>query len=287
MSPARDGWKVGEVSITPVIELDMPTTADFILPDATPENVAPHAEWLRPHFVDDEGLLKLIVQALLVESRGQKIIVDTCIGNDKVRPIPDWSGMKTPFLADISAAGFPREEVDLVVCTHLHVDHVGWNTMKEGDAWVPTFPNARYLFTRPEWDYWSQEDDQFFGDVVGDSVRPIFDARLADLVDPTHKITPELRFEPTPGHTPGHSSIAISSGAEEAVITGDLMHHPSQCAHPDWASSADVNPELGRTTRRKFLERYADRDVRVIGTHWARPTAGYIRSDGDAWRFVV
>jgi glyoxylase-like metal-dependent hydrolase (beta-lactamase superfamily II) len=286
MGPSATGWKIGEVSVTPVIELEMPTSADFILPDATPENLARHP-WLRPHFVDDEGQLLMIVQALLVESRGRKIIVDTCIGNDKVRPIPDWNRMNNPFLADLAMAGFPREEVDLVVCTHLHVDHVGWNTMLVDDHWVPTFPNARYVVARPEWDYWREEDDQFFGDVLGDSVRPIFDAGLVDLVDVDHRLTEEVRLDPTPGHTPGHCSVIISSGSDEAVITGDLMHHPSQCAHPEWASSADVDANRARQTRRMFLARYAGSPVLVIGTHWGRPTAGHIVRDGDAWRFVV
>jgi glyoxylase-like metal-dependent hydrolase (beta-lactamase superfamily II) len=250
MGPSATGWKIGEVSVTPVIELEMPTSADFILPDATPENLARHP-WLRPHFVDDEGQLLMIVQALLVESRG------------------------------------PREEVDLVVCTHLHVDHVGWNTMLVDDHWVPTFPNARYVVARPEWDYWREEDDQFFGDVLGDSVRPIFDAGLVDLVDVDHRLTEEVRLDPTPGHTPGHCSVIISSGSDEAVITGDLMHHPSQCAHPEWASSADVDANRARQTRRMFLARYAGSPVLVIGTHWGRPTAGHIVRDGEAWRFVV
>jgi glyoxylase-like metal-dependent hydrolase (beta-lactamase superfamily II) len=286
MSPVATGWKIGEVSVTPVIELEMPTSADFILPDATPENLARHP-WLRPHFVDDAGQLLMIVQALLVESRGRKIIVDTCIGNDKVRPIPDWNRMNNPFLEDLAMAGFPREEVDLVVCTHLHVDHVGWNTMLVNDRWVPTFPNARYVVARPEWEYWREEDDPFFGDVLGDSVRPIFDAELVDLVEVDHKLTEEVQLDPTPGHTPGHCSVLISSGSERAVITGDLMHHPSQCAHPEWGSSADVDPNRARETRRRFLARHADRPVLVIGTHWGRPTAGHVTRDGDAWRFVV
>jgi glyoxylase-like metal-dependent hydrolase (beta-lactamase superfamily II) len=281
------GWKIGDVSVAPVIELDLPTTADFILPDATPENLRPHLDWLGPHFVDEEGQLLMVVQALLVESKGRKIIVDTCIGNDKERPIPGWGHMNTPFLRNIEEAGFPRESVDLVVCTHLHVDHVGWNTMLVNGQWVPTFPNARYLITRPEWDFWSQQEEQAFGDVMGDSVKPIFDARLADLVDTDHKVTEEVRLEPTPGHTPGHCSVRISSSGQDAIITGDLMHHPSQCAHPDWCSIADTDRNQARRTRRRFLERYADGPVLAIGTHFGRPTAGHVRRDGDAWRFEV
>jgi glyoxylase-like metal-dependent hydrolase (beta-lactamase superfamily II) len=281
------GWKVGDVSITQVIELGLPTTAEFILPDAVPENLVPHHDWLRPHFVDDEGRLLMIVQALLVESQGRKIIVDTCVGNDKKRPLPDWTDLKTPFLNDIAQAGFPREAVDLVACTHLHVDHVGWNTMLVDGEWVPTFENARYVVAHPEWEFWQQDEDKVFGDVVGDSVQPIFDAGLADLVQVDHELTSEVRLEPTPGHTPGHCSVRISSRGEEAVITGDLMHHPSQCAHPEWCSSADIDAPRAHATRRAFCERYADGDVLVIGTHFGTPTAGHIRSDGKSFRFVV
>jgi glyoxylase-like metal-dependent hydrolase (beta-lactamase superfamily II) len=153
--------------------------------------------------------------------------------------------------------------------------------------WIPTFPNARYLIARPEWEFWSREDDKSFGDVLGDSVRPIFAAGLADLVEVRHEVTTGIRLEPTPGHTPGHCSVRIASRGEEAVITGDLMHHPSQCAHPEWCSIADSDPERATKTRRDFLERFADGPVLVIGTHFHAPTAGRVRRDGRAWRFEV
>jgi glyoxylase-like metal-dependent hydrolase (beta-lactamase superfamily II) len=174
-----------------------------------------------------------------------------------------------------------------VVCTHLHVDHVGWNTMKVGGRWVPTFPNARYLVVRREWEHWSKEDDRSMGDILGDSVRPVFEAGLVDLVEPGHAVTGEVALEPTPGHTPGHASVRIRSGGAEGVITGDLMHHPVQCAHPDWGSNADCEPALAAATRRAFLAAQAGRPVLVIGTHFAGPHAGRIVRDGAAYRFAV
>jgi glyoxylase-like metal-dependent hydrolase (beta-lactamase superfamily II) len=194
-----------------------------------------------------------------------------------------------PFLEDISAAGYPRESIDTVLCTHLHVDHVGWNTMWVDEKWVPTFPNARYLFGRTEWDHWSQEQNsQARGeDIIGDSVQPIVDANLADLVDSDHKITDEIWLEPTPGHTPGHVSVRISSQGEDALITGDFMHHPCQMARPNWRSSADYDGEWAENTRNDLLEQYADQPVLVIGTHFATPTAGHILRDGDVYRFKV
>ncbi|HUK64215.1 MAG TPA: MBL fold metallo-hydrolase, partial [Dongiaceae bacterium] len=169
----------------------------------------------------------------------------------------------------------------------LHVDHVGWNTMKAGGRWVPTFPNARYLIGKKEWDFWGNEPADPGSPIMDESVRPILDAGLADLVDPDHKLTSEVWLEPTHGHTPGHVSVRISSGGEDAVITGDMMHHPSQIARPEWHSGFDWNPEQGRETRRKAIQRWSGGNYLVIGTHFASPTAGKIVRDGDTYRFAV
>jgi glyoxylase-like metal-dependent hydrolase (beta-lactamase superfamily II) len=135
------------------------------------------------------------------------------------------------------AAGFPPESIDLVLCTHLHVDHIGWNTRLQDGRWVPTFPRARYLFARKEWEHWSTRDGDEYGPIIADSVRPVVEAGRADLVEGDHRISEELALEPTPGHTPGHVSLRVSSQGQEAVITGDLMHHPVQCGEPDWNSN--------------------------------------------------
>lgn len=277
-------WKIGNVDLTRVVEIDAVSIGRFVLPDAMPENVLPIG-WLRPHFIDDQGLLKMSVHALLIESCGRRILVDTCIGNDKKRGVPDWNQRTGPFLADLAAAGFPAGSIDTVLCTHLHVDHVGWNTRKVDGRWVPTFPNARYLFARTEWEHWSREpEDPRVGPVFGDSVQPIVDAGLADLVEMDHELTDEVWLEPTPGHTPGHVSVHIRSADEEAVITGDMIHHPCQMAVPDWSSAFDTDPEQARATRHAFLERYADGPVLVVGTHFSAPTAGRVVRDGDAYR---
>ena len=279
-------WKIGNVAVTQVIEVDMPTPGGFVLPDATPENIA-KIPWLLPHFASKEGLLLMTIQALIVESQGRKILVDTCLGNDKKLAIPDWAGRNGPFLKDLAAAGHPRESIDTVVCTHLHVDHVGWNTMKVGGRWVPTFPNARYLFGRTEWDYWRSEAENPEEPIMSESVKPVIDAGLADLVEPDHKLTSEVWLEPTHGHTPGHVSVRISSGGADAIITGDMMHHPSQIARPEWHSNFDWNAEQGRATRRAAIARWSAGNLLVIGTHFAAPTAGRIVRDGNGYRFAV
>ncbi len=279
-------WQIGDVRITKIVELELPGSGTFVLPDAEPQNVIP-IPWLVPHFATANGELVMSVHALVVESRGRRIVVDTCVGNDKERPVPDWNLRQGPFLEDLAEAGFPRETIDTVLCTHLHVDHVGWNTMKVGDRWLPTFPNARYLLGETEWAYWDKEPEDMFGSVMGDSVRPVLEAGLADLVQTDHEITDEVRLESTPGHTPGHVSVHITSRGEEAVITGDLMHHPCQMARPEWASSFDYDAEQARATRVAFLQRYADTPVLIIGTHFAGPTAGHIVRDGGAYRLDV
>ena len=278
-------WHIGDVNITRVVEVEGPMPAAFLFSEATRDRLETHAHWLRPRFLNDDGFLIGSIHAFVIESSGRRIVVDTCVGNDKQRANPHWSNLQGPFLSDLAEAGFPRETIDTVLCTHLHVDHVGWNTMLVGNRWVPTFPNARYLFSRAEWEYWRQVPDNRDGDVIGDSVRPILEAGLADLIEPHHRITDEVWLEPTPGHTPGHASVHIQSRGTEAVITGDLMHHPVQCAEPEWQNKFDVDASAARETRRQFLARYADGPVLIFGTHFATPTAGRIVRSGDTWRF--
>jgi len=279
-------WKIGSVTVSRVVELELPTSGNFVLPDASPENCE-KIGWLKPHFLLPDGKLVLSIHALVIESHGRRILVDTCLGNDKKLSFPDWANRQGPFLQDLASAGFPRESIDTVVCTHLHVDHVGWNTMKQGGRWVPTFPNARYLIGRKEWDYRGKEPTNPDEPIMDESVRPILDAGLADLVEPDHKLTPEVWLEPTHGHTPGHVSVRISSQGADAVITGDMMHHPSQVARPEWHSNFDWNVEMGRETRRQALRRWSNGNYLVIGTHFASPTAGKIVRDGDGYRFAV
>lgn len=277
-------WQIGGVRITRVVEIEGAFDGEWVLGEAVPENVKKEA-WLRPRFANDEGKLLMSIHALVIESEGKRIVVDTCVGNDKKRRVPGWNDLHGPFLRDLAEAGFPRESIDFVLCTHLHVDHVGWNTMLEHGRWVPTFPKARYLFGRKEWDFWSAEAETEFGDPIGDSVRPVVEAGRVDLVGSDHAITGEVRLESTPGHTPGHVSVRIASGGREAIITGDVMHHPVQCARPEWASNFDSDAEAARRTRRAFLERTADRPILIIGTHFATPTAGHVVRAGGAWRF--
>lgn len=277
-------WQIGDVSITRIIETeDKSMTAAIMLPDARPENVLP-IRWLQPNFIDADGNLISSIFSLLVESRGKKIVIDTCLGNDKPRAVPDWHERQGAFLDDIATAGFPREAVDFVACTHLHPDHVGWNTILSDGEWLPTFPNARYLFSRKDWEWLDKAPVTPLGDYCGDSVRPIFAAGLADVVEPGHAITDEVSLVSTPGHSPGHVAVRISSNGEHAVVTGDLMHHPCQVARPQWCSPFDFDSDQALKTRERFLAEFSDEPVLIIGTHFATPTAGRIVADGETYR---
>jgi glyoxylase-like metal-dependent hydrolase (beta-lactamase superfamily II) len=229
------------------------------------------------------------IHALVVETPSRRIVVDTCLGNDKEnRRIPTWNRLQTSFLSDLAAAGYARETIDTVICTHLHVDHVGWNTMLVEGRWVPTFPNARYLMGRIEFAHWaSQHEREDMSAVLADSVTPVWEAGLVDLVETDHRICGEVSLVPSLGHTPGHVSVRIASQGEEALITGDFMHHPCQIAHPEWSSTADSDPVEAQLTREHMLTHFADAPILVIGTHFAGRTAGHVVRDGDAFRLVA
>jgi glyoxylase-like metal-dependent hydrolase (beta-lactamase superfamily II) len=277
-------WRIGEVTVTKIVELEVTGGSRFILPQATPEAIIPIG-WLRPDFADERGRLKMSIHALVVETPSRRIVVDTCLGNDKEnRRIPTWNNLHTSFLIDLAASGYPRETIDTVVCTHLHVDHVGWNTMLVDGRWVPTFPRAQYLMGRVEYAHWTScRDRQDMTAVLGDSVAPVWDAGLVDLVETDHRICDEISLVPSPGHTPGHASVRIASRGEEALITGDFMHHPCQIARPEWSSTADSDPVEARLTRERMLTHLADNPILVIGTHFAGCTAGRVVRDGDVF----
>jgi glyoxylase-like metal-dependent hydrolase (beta-lactamase superfamily II) len=278
-------WQIGDVKITRVVELELPVPPKYsFLKQAQPEALRT-MPWLYPHFVSLDDSLLLSIHALLVEAPGIRMVVDTCVGNDKARHLLRGRLLDTPFLQHIAEAGFPREAVNTVVCTHLHVDHVGWNTMLVDGKWVPTFPNARYLIGKTEYEHWIKETEGETPQIMADSVTPIFEAGLAQMVEMDHRISPEIRLIPTTGHTPGHVSVVIESGGETAIITGDMMHHPCQVGHPEWDSEFDGDKQAGAARRHRMLEEWADKPILIIGTHFAAPTAGHIRKNGAAYRF--
>lgn len=276
-------WKIGEVTVTKVVELEQELPLSGLLPKATPEALAAHVSWLAPYFIDDEGMTDLSIHAFVIESNGLRIIVDTCVGDRDMAGLPGFTG-DPAFLKRLTAAGFPPESIDVVCCTHLHFDHVGWNTRREADKWVPTFPNARYLFCRAEYDAWMAEPGGYAWNLP-DTVAPVVEAGLVDLVEPDHRVTNEVRFIPTPGHSPGHMSVLIESKGADALITGDATHHPVQWAEPGWGMSGDWDGPMGAASRRQVRAAHGGTGTLILGTHYAAPSAGHIVKNGSRWEF--
>jgi len=275
--------RLGEVTIDRVIEIDRsfyPTRE--MLPDSTPDAIARHMGWLRPHFFDETtGDLGSRIGTFVVRTPQHTVLIDTGVGNDKERPgSPLWHMRRGAFLDDLRAAGVTPEQVNVVVCTHLHIDHVGWNTRLVDGRWVPTFPNADYVFAGEEWEFWRWEKDP----CIADSVVPIVEARRAQLVGSGHVIDPWLRLEPSPGHTPGHVCVRVTTSAGQAVFSGDLMHRTVQVAEPQWSSRFCHDGARAAATRREFLERHADTGVLVLPAHFPRP--GYVVRQAGGLRFA-
>ena len=283
-------WTIGEMTVHRVDEVLLPpATGPWLLPGATPEVVAGH-DWLRPDLAGDDGVLRLASHSFGVSAGGLRILVDTGIGNGKQRANPAWHGLRTGYLDRLAEAGFAPESVDLVVLTHLHTDHVGWNTRMDGGTWVPTFPHARYLTSRVEREFWAGcAMDEPRRQMFRDSVLPVEDAGQLDLVDvPADgtEVAPGVRLVPTPGHTPGHVAVRLDSGGQTALITGDCVHHPVQVPRPDITSCADVDPALAESTRRDLLTSLAGTGTLVLGTHFPPPTAGHVVVDDEGLRWV-
>jgi glyoxylase-like metal-dependent hydrolase (beta-lactamase superfamily II) len=278
-------WKIGGATITRIVESEVQLPIAVLLPAATPNAVSPHRHWLQPHFLDGDDNIRISFHSLVVESLGKIIVVDTCIGEHGDPFAPDRP-VVSRFLDDMATAGFARESVDVVLCTHLHYDHVGWNTMRVDGRWVPTFPNARYLFAKEEFDYWRGESATQAASNFNDAVRAVFDSGQADLVTCDHRINSEVVLLPTPGHSPGHVSVLIESAGRRALITGDMTHHPVQWAQPDWSlPMVDYDSSLAGRTRRATAARYAGSDTLVIGTHYPAPTAGLLVDTAEGVRF--
>lgn len=279
-------WTIGDIEVYQIVEMEGGELIQSTIPQATPENIK-KITWLYPHFADEKGNLKALVQSFLIKSNGKNILIDTCNGNEKNRPTaPTWGNLHTDFLRRFSEIGIKETDINMVIFTHLHFDHVGWNTYLENAKWIPTFPNAIYLFVREEYDYWKQKpekelDDDKFG--FDDSVTPIVEAGLAQFVESNYRVDDNICLLPSPGHTPGHVSIMIASQGKQAIISGDFFHHPCQIAHPEWTMDADTSPNIALETRKKMLEEIADTDTILIGSHFPNPVAGKVKRYNNSY----
>jgi glyoxylase-like metal-dependent hydrolase (beta-lactamase superfamily II) len=264
---------VGELGIVRVVDCIEHFNPKIILRGATYEHLQPHLDWLRPHFLDEQLKLLMPIQSFVFRTRHHTVLVDTCVGNHKRSGFRQWNQRNSPFLDALRAAGFPPESIDVVFCTHLHVDHAGWNTELRDGRWVPTFPNARYLFRREEYAHWEANPEEVYRWTFEESIHPVLEAGQVDWVGADFQVDDQLTLVPTPGHTPGHTSVRLRSAGREAVITGDLIVHPVEVAEPGWGQVSDHDPAQAVATRRAFLDACTDRDVLVLGSHFADPTA--------------
>lgn len=275
---------LGNIQVQRVEEMIWTISPRFLFPQLTYDDFEKHRAWLVPHFSTEELKFRLSIHTFVVRTPHHTILVDTCVGNCKQRSVDVWNDRNGDFLERLNAAGVNPEEVDYVFCTHMHVDHVGWNTRLDNGRWVPTFPNAKYLFHKKEWEHWKDTADEFQAPVVKDSLLPIIDAGLAEIVDIDYVIEDGIRLLSTPGHTPGHCSVYLGASSDaDAVITGDMIHHPSQIAEPHWPTRACSDPELGVQTRTEFIQRFADTSTLILGTHFAPPTALQIVSNNGGF----
>lgn len=286
-------WQIGNVRITRIEELIGPLFDPVqFFPDFNPECFDKHRDWLYPDHVDQKtGRIIASMHAWLIETSHHKILIDTCIGNDKQRmPYRDWHEMQTPWLSNLAKAGVAPSDIDYVMCTHLHVDHVGWNTRLEDGQWVPTFPNAKYIFSKEEYEFWKtqrarKDPDTFAGvnnQTFDDSILPIM--HLAELVEGEIELISDLlAIRPAPGHTPGSVAIELTDNGELGIFTGDICHHPIQVVEPTWNSAFCEIPDLARTTRAQILARCQDHNALMFPAHFGPGFAGHIRGNDSGF----
>ncbi|HVZ17154.1 MAG TPA: MBL fold metallo-hydrolase [Terriglobales bacterium] len=292
MQPVR----IGETVIETVVEMDYwPVEPTWLIPPATHEGIAKELSWMGPRLVEP-GTNKLILSlhTYLIRTGRHTILLDTCCGNGKERGgAYPFHMLDTPYLDRLAALGVKPEEVDFVMCTHLHADHIGWNTHRLDGRWVPTFPNARYIISREEHAYWDTAVKQVTEIPMAvaaylDSVVPVLDSGQVVLVadeDGSDLLGEQFRFFPLRGHTPGHTGLLFSDGNRQALLTGDAIHHAVQFPYPEWSSLGEVQAEAALASRLRIRDYCADADVLLLTGHFPAPTAGRVVSHGSSARF--
>jgi glyoxylase-like metal-dependent hydrolase (beta-lactamase superfamily II) len=283
--------KIGSVEVARVLDgYLLGETAQGFFPDFDREALKPHERWLCPtHYDDESGRVPMPVYSWLIRLGDKNVLIDTCLGNDKVRP--DKSEMhllNTRYLERMADFGLRPEQIDFVLYTHLHVDHVGWNTRLENGRWVPTFPNARYVLSRTEYEAAKTEAAHpdclpWIKNVFADSIQPIVETGKATLVDGSQGLLDELTLHPSPGHSPGHMCIGLRSQGRLAVFVGDLLHTPIQVPLWSWSTRYCWNLQLAAQSRRELFEFCAAENALVLPAHFEAPHVGRIRKANDTF----
>lgn len=287
---ARRAMRCGACSVFSVIEQVADVPADVLLSAYQPERLAAHMDMLAPTFMDSAAsLLHLTFGSWIVRTPQHVVLIDSCIGNEKSRPnFPPFDRQQTDYLLQLERLGLSTDDIDVVCCTHLHADHCGWNTRLVDGRWVPTFPKARYVFSRKELDYWTSQIAGSMGPHEGvyqDSVLPVIEAGLAEIIDGSWAIDDHLQVRPAPGHTAGQYAVHLGSGATGAVFCGDVVHHPAQVIVPEWNSAFCQLPELAVQTRRSMLEHVAAQGSLLIPAHFGGSGFGTVTDDRGRFSF--
>lgn len=270
-------FEIGGLGVVKVVDHREAMSPKALFVDRNRDSFDGHLDWLQPKFLDADKAMRMSFHSFLIQTKHHLVLVDTCIGNHKKGGgFPQWNDRQGNYLLELAAAGYSPEQVDYVFCTHMHVDHCGWNTQLKDGRWAPTFPNAKYLFNQQEWASWKDCDEAVDRAVIEQNILPIIEANQVQWVDNEWQIDDQVHLIPTPGHTQGHCSVGLKSQNQQAVITGDMMIHPVQIAEPDWQQRADYDPTLALNTRREFVDKYCDADVLILGTHFDSPTGVFI-----------
>ena len=284
----RTQYGVEDMTIHRIVEQEYGfTPIREFLPSLSQELLEENRSWLAPAGYDpNTSNIVFCFQSYVVKTPHHTVLVDACIGNDKNFPLrPAWNKKSDPtWMAALKAAGVGVEDIDFVMCTHLHGDHVGWNTRLENGRWVPTFPNARYLISKKEYEYWAAEHRKTPLPAIGESVLPVIEAKRADLVTSDHALDDHIRLLPTPGHTPDHFAVTLGRKGDAAVFTGDLIHSPLQARYPDLHTRVDFDVPQANRTRRGFLERYCDTETLFCTMHFPSPSVGRLKRWGEGFR---
>jgi len=284
--------QIGSISIQRIVEQEAPFfEALQFFPNLTKEVLAENRAWLRPRFLDSEDKLVLCIQSYLVQTADRNILIDTCVGSHKPRPTRAFWHMRNSdqYEKNLTAAGLSAGDIDFVMCTHLHPDHVGWNTRLEDGRWVPTFPKARYIFADRELAHWTarQKEDPEALPWITDSVLPIMAAKRADIVKSTHALDELVTLVPTPGHTIDHYSVRVGKPGADAVISGDMIHSPLQARYPELSARPDYDGKQSAQTRRKLFGEICDTSTLLCTAHFPSPSIGRLVRWRDAFDFVA
>jgi glyoxylase-like metal-dependent hydrolase (beta-lactamase superfamily II) len=283
--------KIGNVTIHRIIEQDGPffDVMQFF-PALTKELLDENRGWLQPRFLDAADRLMLCIQSYIVQTPHHTIMIDSCVGNHKPRPTRSfWHMMNSDrYQKNLAASGFGANDIDFVMCTHLHTDHVGWNTRLENGRWVPTFPRARYVFADRELGYWTerQKDDPDACPWITDSVLPIVAANRVDIVKSAHAFNDLVTLIPTPGHTIDHYSVQVGKPGADAIITGDMIHSPLQVRYPELGMMSDYDSALAGVSRRELFGRFCDTSTLLCTAHFPSPSTARVVRWRDAFDFI-